>query len=173
MRKTIQKALAAVLPILAFTGVVAESDTVISESIFRLNLPGKWSGGYNAESRTWSYATPSKKESVTVGILERTTGPALAAVKSDFEVYLKTRRAQEQQLGGPRLSLTKSRIREVPGAMLSRHDDYDPSNGRRTHTYVIVNERAAASYYYEAFGMSEAEFNKRAAVVLAQVGLIR
>jgi hypothetical protein len=173
MRKSILRIFRALVPLLAIsTAAAAEPNTVVSEKTFRLTLPGKWSGGYDAASGSWAYKTASR-ESVTVGILERTSGPDMAEVKKDFGVYLNVRRKQELALGGLKVKLGDPVIREVPGAMLARYWGYDPGRDRRSETFIVVNERAAGSYYYEALGMSEAAFKARAGEVLAHVGLVK
>ena len=173
MRKQLRKALGLFLSLFAVSGLSADRDTVIQERAFHLYLPGKWTGGYDSASQTWSYATPSNMESVTVGILERTAGPEMAKIKEDFDAYLAIRRKQELKVGGSSMSLAEPRLREVPGAMIASYEGYDSTTGRRTKTSVVVNERAAASYYYEALKMSEAVFKERAAAVLSKVGLVK
>lgn len=141
---------------------------MIREQTFHLTLPGKWTGGHD---RTSQSEGSSGKEAVTVGILRRAAGADLATMKEDFHGYLQLRRQQEQALAGG-IALTEPRTESVRDALTARYDGMDSSSGRRTHTYVIINSKAAASFYYEAMEMSQAEFDTRAKQVLGHVGLV-
>lgn len=148
-----------------------QDQTLVRERTFHLTLPGKWVGGYDRTSDTWHYEGSSRNEAVTVGILRRTAGADLVTMNEDFDGYLRLRRQQEQALAGG-IVLTEPRTQTVSDALTARYDGIDSSSGRRTHTYVIINSKAAASYYYEAMGMSQAEFDTRAKQVLGHVGLV-
>jgi hypothetical protein len=151
------------------TVTYTEDQTLVRESTFHLTLPGKWVGGYDKESETWHYEGALGNEAVTVGILRRTGAADPAKIKEDFDIYLQVRRQQELRGG---IVLTESKVQSVGDALAASYQGFDSETGRRTRTHVIVNGKAAASYYYEAFGLSQADFDARAKQVLAQVGLV-
>jgi len=162
----------ACLASLVCLGAQADDQTIVRESLFNLSLPGKWQGSYDRQSDSWQYRSADGREAVTVGILRRSAGPALDAIKADFRAYLQARRKSELDLGGPKLRLGEPEIQERGDAVLARYTGFDPSNNRRTLTRVIVNQVAAASFYYEVTGFTAAAFDARAKVVLGKVGLI-
>ena len=172
MRKTILRALSALVSFGAVSNPSQAGDTLIREPEFHLTLPGQWSGGYDVSSHAWTYINASRKESVTVGILERTADASPSEVRTDFDDYLRVRREQEQRVGGSKLVLSKPSTAVVRDAVTAKYDGYDSSNGRRTYTRVIVNGKVAASFYYEAWDLSEREFTNRAVEILGKVGLV-
>ncbi len=166
--RTLIASLAIALPM----GTHADDQTVVRERFFNLSLPGKWTGSYDRGSDSWQYQSADGREAVTVGILHRAAGPAFDAIKADFAAYLQTRRKSEIKLGGPRLQLGEPEIQERRDAVLARYSGFDPGKNRRTFTRVIVNQLAAASFFYEAAGFTAEAFDARAKVVLGQIGLI-
>jgi len=150
----------------------AQDQTVITEDLFSLSLPGKWRGTYDRASDSWQYRSADGRESVTVGILRRTAGPDLSSIKEDFRAYLQARRKSELDLGGPKVRLSEPEVQERGAAVLARYSGFEPRDNRRTLTRIIVNELAAGSFYYEALGFTQEAFDTRAKVVLGKVGLI-
>ena len=150
----------------------AQEHTVVNENAFSLALPGKWKGAYDSKSKSWQYRSADGRESVTVGVLDRTAGADASAIKTDFDAYLQARRKSELALGGPKVRLTEPEIQQRGAAVLARYTGFDPRDNRRTLTRIVVNEVAAGSFYYEARGFTKEKFDARAKQVLGKVGLI-
>ena len=146
-------------------------DTEISETSFRLVLPGKWTGGYDRASDTWIYLTPSQEEGVTVSLLRRPPHQPGALLRGDFAAFLQMRREQEQKVSDEPMTLSEPKLRKASGELAALYDGVGATSKRRTRTLVIVNEVFAAAMYYEAFGLSEQRFAERAAQVLERVGV--
>lgn len=81
------------------------------------------------------------------------------------------RRGQEQQLSGTGLVLSDSEVRELNGILTATYQGTDVDRGRRTRTYVSVTGKAVLTFYYEAIGLSDAEFGPRAAEVFRHIEL--
>jgi hypothetical protein len=165
-------AVALCLASLACADATAQEYTVVNENAFSLALPGKWKGAYDSKSKSWQYRSADGRESVTVGILDRSTGADPRAIKTDFDAYLKARRKAELARGGSKVRLTAPQIQQREAAVLARYTGFDSRNDRRTLTRIVVNEVAAGSFYYEARGFTKEKFDARAQQVLGKVGLI-
>jgi hypothetical protein len=147
--------------------------THIEEDAFELSLPGQWNGGYDARSRVWIYLTPSGEEGVTVSVLLRPAGAAASTLESDFDRYLEMRRRQEQQLSDEPIAFTEPKVSRERNRITAVFDGLGKTSQRRTRTLLVVNEVAAGSFYFEAFGLSEQAFTARAGVVLSRASLSR
>ena len=172
MMQPIVRALVACLTGFACLAAAAQEQTAVNENSFSLLLPGRWKGAYDSASKSWQYRSADGRETVTVGVLDRTAGADARAIKTDFDAFLKARRKSELALGGPKLRLTKPEIEKRGAAVLARYSGYDPRDKRRTRTRIVVNEVAAGSFYYEARGFAQEAFDARAKLVLGKVGLI-
>src|SRR2546425_12027558 len=100
---SIARTVAACLVSILCFGAQADDQTIISERLFTLSLPGNWQGGYDGQSDSWQYRSADGREAVTVGVLHRTAGPDLNSIKADFHAYLQARRKAEVGLGGQKL----------------------------------------------------------------------
>lgn len=144
--------------------------TRISEDTFSLSLPGRWSGGFDANAGAWVYLTPAGEEGITVNVVLRPAGIGTKALELDFDAYLDMQRRQQQQ-GDEPMRLTAPEVSRSRRRIDAQFDGVGTTSQRRTRTRVIVNEVAAASFYYEAFGMSAAQFERRADAVMRRVHL--
>lgn len=166
------RVIAAAVCLAACAAAQAQETTVIDEPLFGLELPGQWQGGYNAKADNWQYRTSEGRETVTVNVIPRKTGPEMTAIKADLRKHLQAQRRSEAKRGGPKLALGKPEIQEREGAVLARYRGVDAGRSRRTFTRIIGNEVALGSFYYEATGLAAAAFDARAKLVLGNVGLI-
>lgn len=151
--------------------MTACSDTTrISEDAFSLSLPGRWSGGFDPHSGAWAYLTPAGEEGITINVVLRPVGIGTKALELDFDAYLGMQRRQQQQ-GDEPMRLTAPEVSRTRRRIDAQFDGAGTTSQRRTRTRVIVNEVAAASFHYEAFGMSAAQFAQRADAVMRRVHL--
>jgi hypothetical protein len=144
--------------------------TQVEEDAFRLSLPGRWSGGFEIDSGAWVYLTASGEEGITVNVVPRPVGIGTRGMELDFDAYLQQQR-REQQLGDEPMALTVPRVSRTRRRIDAMFEGVGTVSQRRTRTLVIVNEVAAASFYYEAFGLPAAQFDERADAIMDEVHL--
>jgi hypothetical protein len=153
------------------TASCAGDVTHIREEEFRLSLPGRWTGGYDAQYSAWIYLTPSGEEGIEVRTLQRGPDPDGSKLQSDLESLLNHRRNMEQRFSDEPLTLTAPAMSRAGGQLTAIYDAIGAASQRRKRTLLVVNRVVAGSFCYEAFGLSKEEFSARADIVLRQARL--
>jgi len=143
-------------------------DTRISETSFRLTLPGVWKSGKTDDPTLRTYRTENEQVTVSIfGSFFPTTGSVTHEDKvAIFRRWVKKRRDVETKIeGSTGISVGEPFYAELHGTMAARYEGSDSARHRRFHCLILANSSAFEFFYYEAVDMSEAIVEDRARAI--------
>jgi len=146
-------------------------DTEIRERLFHVRLPGEWLR-VPSESDDEGFCYRSTEIDAQLNVSIRLTKERLEAPEflELFEWWIATSREQELSLA-PDVELFEVQRWPREHAMFGLYQGKQ-TDGRRMANYVIVNSAGVASFYFEAYGLSGAEFGQKLKGILADINLV-
>ena len=163
-----------ILSILLLLSVSAMGDeiTEVREDLFHIDLPGEWIPiDPPLENNIWIYESVNGDERMTVSIFIAGPDYDKTNLSHMFDEFVEIRRQSELEAGGSGTELSDLGSKTLPSAVVGRYQGSDP-RGRRFSNFVVANRTGIANFYFEAVGMSEAEFADRYPIVLGKVGFV-
>ncbi len=148
--------------------------TRISETSFRLTLPGTWTSGPSNDPTRRDYHTAS--EGLTVSIFGSLFGAPDAMNHDDrvamFTRWVNKRRAVETKVtGGDMITTTEPLFGESGGVLAARYAGLDYAHQRRFHCLLLASSSAFEIFYYEAVDMTEQAAEERAKTIFNSVDI--
>jgi hypothetical protein len=132
--------------------------TAIREPFFRMTLPGKWSSWFDQANERWNFNTES--EQVTVSLMGVAPGMSSDERLELLKELVRVRREAELAVAtGVRLGQV---VYASAGAThLARYEASGPEPDRLSTCLLMVNTSVIGTFFYEAAGLAEAEFQSR------------
>ena len=149
-------------------------ETRISETSFRLTLPGKWTSGPSNDPTRRQYYTGS--ENLTVSIHGSLFGTPNAMSSDDkmarFAYWVRKRRdAEAEALQDNTIRITEPQFGEFGGVLAARYAGFDEARRRRFHCLLLASSSAFEVFYYEAVDMTEQAAELRAKAIFNSVDI--
>jgi len=151
-------------------------NTRISETSFRLTLPGKWTSEPSNDPTRRDYHTPS--EGLTVSIFGSLFGAPGAMTHDErvatFTHWVNQRRDVETKVAeGGTIRITEPRFGESGGVLAARYAGIDEARQRRFHCLLLASSSAFEIFYYEAVEMTEQAAEQRAKAIFNSIDIPR
>jgi hypothetical protein len=153
----------------------SRDETRISETSFRLTLPGKWAPEPSSDPTRRQYHTSS--EDLTVSIFGSLFGAPGTMSHDDrmamFAHWVDKRRDLEKKVTGTStITTTEPLFGESGGVLAARYAGFD-GHTRRFHCLLLASSSAFEIFYYEAVDMTAQAAEQRAKSIFNSVDIPR
>jgi hypothetical protein len=143
-------------------------DTSVDEPPFRLTLPGRWLR--KPSSNPWVYYTEDGREQLTVSLMgsdiEMNKEQQSDTLKKLVEIH---RRTQTKMPDVGVVTMSDTTFAEVGRVLAARYGGVNPAHHRQFASLLLCGPRAITIYYYEASGLTQAEFETRGRTMMNSI----
>lgn len=152
----------------------ASTDTEITESAFRLTLPGSWNANTSNDPTRWSYVSKDRHEGLTVSIIGDLSKMDSDERSSTFRKLVAIRKGVETKLPGSEdVEVSEPTFGEARGVLAARYFGSDPVRHRRFYCLLLGSPLTVTVFYYEAVDLGEAEAEAHAKGIFNSISVPR
>jgi hypothetical protein len=147
--------------------------TLVNEQLFQMMLPGQWQSIQTHDESRFIYQDRTGREQLTVSVFSLAPGLTEEQRRGVAERMLAKLRESEREVRGTSCRLSPVGYGRSGDVLAARYTGNNQGTGRRFASLLLCSSYTTANFYYEAFELTEEQFEERARYMMNSIELRR